>query len=158
MHRRITGNIVGYSGSLDFQCGRNAEVDLTPLATVVSRMLFDLPLALTQHLDASTVDQELQSLCCRLRADRHRKMLLATANGTKGGHGPVQASKLEQALRRAHRLAQGQVEQALDRQAELDRRLAVLWTAAPPAAGTAVPVHVLVQQMSREPRAFSAVL
>lgn len=41
--------------------------------------------------------------------------------------------------------AQGQVEQALNRQAELDRRLAVLRTPAPLAAGTAVPVHVLVQ-------------
>jgi len=108
-------------------------------------MLFGLPLAFTQHLDAGAVDQEVQSLCCRLRADRHRKILLATANGTEVGHLPVQASKLEQALRHAHRLAQGQVEQALDRQAELDRRLAVLRTAAPLAAGTAVPAHVLVQ-------------
>ena len=72
-------------------------------------------------------------------------MLLAPANGTEVGHLPVQASKLEQALRHAHRLAQSQVEQALDRQAELDRRLALLQAAAPLAAGTTVPTHGLVQ-------------
>lgn len=62
----------------------------------------------------------MQSRCRRLHSDRHRKILLAPANGTEVGYLPVQASKLEQALRHAHRLAQGQVEQALDRrQAEL---------------------------------------
>jgi hypothetical protein len=72
-------------------------------------------------------------------------MLLAPANGAKVGHLPVQASELEQALRHAHRLAQGQIEQALDDQAELDRRFAVLRVPAPLATGTAVPAHVLVQ-------------
>jgi hypothetical protein len=94
-------------------------------------MLFGLPLAFTQHLDAGAVDQKVQSRCCRQRADRRRKMLLAPANGTELGHLPVQASKLEQALCHAHRLAQSWVEQALDRQAELGRRLAVLRAAAP---------------------------
>ena len=72
-------------------------------------------------------------------------MLLAPANGAEVGHLPVQASELEQALRHAHRLAQGQIEQALDRQAKLDRRLAVLRATVSLAAGTAVPAHVLVQ-------------
>jgi cytochrome c oxidase subunit 2 len=48
-------------------------------------------------------------------------------------------------LRHAHRLPQGQIEQALDGQAELDRRLAVLRAVAPLAAGLAVPAYVLVQ-------------
>lgn len=64
-------------------------------------------------------------------------MLLAPANGAEVVHLPVQASELEQALRHAHRLEQGQIEQALDGQAELDRRLAVLRAPAPLAAGTA---------------------
>ena len=46
----------------------------------------------------------------------------------------------------AHHLTRGKLEQALDCQAELDRRLAVLLTAALLAACTAVPAHVLVQQ------------
>ena len=103
-HRRITGRVVGYFDSPDFQCGRiNAKVNLAPLATVVGPMLFGLPLAFTRRLDAGAVDQEGQSRCCRLRADRHRKMLLAPANGTGVGHLPVQSSKLEQALVHAHR-------------------------------------------------------
>lgn len=56
----------------------------------------------------------------------------------------VVASMLEKALRHAHRLTQGQTEQALDRQAELDRHLAVHRAAAPLAAGTTVPAHILV--------------
>jgi hypothetical protein len=72
-------------------------------------------------------------------------MLLAPANGAEVRHLSVQAGKLEQALRHAHRLAQGQIEQALDSQAKLDRRLAVLRSTAPLTAGTAVPAHVLVQ-------------
>jgi hypothetical protein len=40
---------------------------------------------------------------------------------------------------------QDQIEQALDGQAELDRRLAVLRAPAPLATGTALPAHVLVQ-------------
>jgi len=55
-----------------------------------------------------------------------------------------QASEPEQALRHAHRLAQGQIEQALDGQAELDRRLAEPRTAALLAARTAVPAHGFV--------------
>jgi len=48
-------------------------------------MLFGLSLAFTQHFDAGAVDQEVQSRCCRLRADRHRKMLPAPANGIEVG-------------------------------------------------------------------------
>jgi hypothetical protein len=72
-------------------------------------------------------------------------MLLAPANGAEVGHLLVQASELEHALRHAHRLAPGQIEQALDGPAELDRRLAVLRAPAPLAAGTAGPAHALVK-------------
>jgi hypothetical protein len=72
-------------------------------------------------------------------------MLLAPANGAEVRHLPVQASEFEQALRHAHRLAQGQIEQALDGPAKVDRRLAVLRGPAPLATGTALPAHVLVQ-------------
>jgi hypothetical protein len=55
-------------------------------------------------------------------------------------------------LRHTHRLAQRQVE------TELDGRIAVVLTAAPFSAGTTVPAHILVSQMSSEPQAFSAAL
>jgi len=85
-------------------------------------------------------------------------MLLATANGSEVGHLPVQAGELEQALRHAHRLALGLAEQAFDRQAEQDRRLAIPRAAAQFAAGTAVRAHVMSSQLSRELRTFIAVL
>jgi uncharacterized protein YfiM (DUF2279 family) len=72
-------------------------------------------------------------------------MLLAPADRAEIGNPPVQPGQLEQALRHAHHLTQGQIEQALDSQAELDRPLAVFRSASPLAAGTAVPTHVLVQ-------------
>jgi hypothetical protein len=110
-YRRIAGGVVGHFNGPDFQRVRvNVKVDLALLATVIGPMFFGLPLAFAQHLDACAVDQEVQSCCRRLRCDRHRKMLLASADGTKVGHLPVQASKPEQALRHAHRLAQGRVE------------------------------------------------
>jgi hypothetical protein len=107
-------------------------------------MLFGLPLTFAQHFDARAVDQEVQPRRRRLRCDRHRKMLLVPANGAEIGYLPVQANELEQASRHAHRLTQGQIEQALDGQAELHRRLAVLGTAAPFAARTAVPAYGFV--------------
>jgi hypothetical protein len=145
-YRCIASGGVGHFNGPDFQRGRvNPKVDLAPLATIVGPVLFSLPLALAQHLDARAVDQEVQSRCRRLHSDRHRKILLTPANGTEVGYLPVQARELEQALWHPHRLAQSQVKQALDGQAELDRRLAVLRATAPLAAGTAVPAHALVE-------------
>jgi len=112
----IAGGIVCHFDGPDFQRSRvNSKVDLAPLATVVGPMLFSFPLAFAQHFDTRAIDQEEQSRCRRLRSDRHRKMLLAPANGAEVGHLPVQAGELEQALRHTHRLTQGQIEQALDR-------------------------------------------
>lgn len=81
----------------------------------------------------------------RLHPDRHRKRLLAPAGGAEVGHLPVQARQLEQALGHAHRLAQRQIGQALDRQTELNCRVPVHGRATPLAAGTTVPAHILVQ-------------
>lgn len=108
-------------------------------------MLLRFPLAFAKHFDARAVDQQVQSRRRRLRANRHRQPLLAPADGAEVRYPPVQAGQLKQALRHAHRLAQRQVEQALDREAELNRRLAVLRASPTLAAGTAVPAHVLVQ-------------
>jgi hypothetical protein len=66
-------------------------------------------------IDTRAVDREVQSRCRRLHSDRYRKMLLATADGTEVGNLLVQISELEQALCHAHRLAQAQIEQALNR-------------------------------------------
>jgi len=147
-HGSIGASLVALSVTqwLDFQRGRvNAQVNLAPLTTVVGTMLFGLPLTFAQLLDAGAVDQQVQSRRRRLCLHRHRKNLLAPADGAEVGHLPVQTRQLEQTLRHAHCLTQRQVEQALNRQTELNRRLAVLRAAVPLVTGTAVPAHVLVQ-------------
>lgn len=77
--------------------------------------------------------------------DRHSKILLPPADGAEIEDLPVQTCQLEQTLRHAHRLAQRQIEQALDGQAELKRRFAILPAAPAFAAGLSVPAHILVQ-------------
>lgn len=72
-------------------------------------------------------------------------MLLTSADGLEVWHLPAQARQLEQTLRHTQCLAHGQIEQALNGQTELTRCVAVHRRAAPLAAGTIVPAHVLVQ-------------
>ncbi len=56
-------------------------------------------------------------------------------------HRPVEASQAPQALCHAHGLTQGQIEQALDAQAELDRLVAERLAAPSLAARLAMPAH-----------------
>lgn len=59
-HGRVASGIVGYFDGADFQGGGiNAQVDLPPLAAIVGTMLFGLPLAFTEHLDAGAVGQQV---------------------------------------------------------------------------------------------------
>lgn len=79
----------------DFQRGRvNAKMDLAPLTTLVGSMLLCLPLAFAEHLDAGTVDQQVQSRRRRLRPDCHCQMLLAPTYRAEVGHLPLQAGSL----------------------------------------------------------------
>jgi hypothetical protein len=63
-----------------------------------------------------TVDQQVQSRCPRVRADRHRQMLLPPTDSAEIGDVPVYAGQLDQALHHIHRVAQRQIEQASDGQ------------------------------------------
>lgn len=59
-HGCIASGVVGYFDGPDFQRGGiNAQVDLAPLAAIVSPMLFGLSLAFAQHLDASAIDKKV---------------------------------------------------------------------------------------------------
>ena len=145
-HRGVAGGVVGHLDRPDLQrIGVNVQVDLAPLTTIIGSMLLRFPLAFAKHLDARAIDQHVQSRGGRPSVNHHRQALPAPADGAEVRHLPVQAGQVEQALRHSHRLAQGQVEQALDRQAELNRCLAVLRDSPAVAAGAAVPAHVLVQ-------------
>jgi len=108
-------------------------------------MFLRLPLAFTEHFDATAVDQKMQACCRCLRFDRYGGMFLTPANGAEIRHLPVQTGQLEQALRHSHCLTQRQIKQALDRQAELNGLIAVLLRASPLATKFAVPAHLRVQ-------------
>jgi len=72
-HRRVAGRIVGHLDGPDFQRSRiDAKMDLAPLTTVVGAVPLRLPFAFAEHLDASAVDQKVQSCRGRLRPDRYR--------------------------------------------------------------------------------------
>lgn len=65
-------------------------------------------------------------------------MLLSPANDAEKGHMPVKAGQLQQALRHSHSSTQRQINQTLDRQAELHSFIAVLLAARTLAGGFAV--------------------
>lgn len=145
-HRRVADGIVSHPDGANFQrCRLNAQVNPTPLTTVVGTMLFGFSLAFAAHLDASAVGKQLQACRCWVCTDRHCQILLAPAGSAEVRHLPFQAGQLEQALRHAPRLPSRQVEQPLNGHAELNCMLTLLPATAPLAAGTAVPAHVLVQ-------------
>ena len=85
-------------------------------------------------------------------------MLLASADGAKIGSPPGLPGQPWQASRHAHRLPQRQTGQALDRQVELNCRLAVFLATAPFTAGAAVPAMSLSSQTSNEPCTFRGAL
>lgn len=79
-HRRIAGGIVRHLNGTDFQ-GRGvyAQMHLAPLPTVVRAMLLRFPFTFAQHLDAGTVDQQVQPCRRCVRRNLHGKILLAAA-------------------------------------------------------------------------------
>ena len=57
----------------------DAQVNLAPLAPVVSTMLLGLPFTFTQHLHAGAVDQQVQAGAVGACRDGHAQGLLAPA-------------------------------------------------------------------------------
>jgi hypothetical protein len=57
-HGRIANRTAGHRNGTDSQgFGIHSDVHLAPLPTIVSTLLFALPLALAQHLNARAIDQ-----------------------------------------------------------------------------------------------------
>lgn len=83
-HRCIASSVIGHLDSTDFQRGGvNPQVDLAPLATIIGPMFLPLPLAFTEHFDASAVDQKMHACRRRVRFNRYGEMLLTPADSTK---------------------------------------------------------------------------
>jgi hypothetical protein len=104
-------------------------------------VLLRLPLAFAQHLDAGAVHQQMQSRRGWHRADGDLQRFLAPADRAVVRRRPVKSSQAQQALRHAHGLAQRQIEEALDAQAELNRLVAERLAAPALPARLAVPIH-----------------
>ena len=70
--RRVADTVVGYFHRPDLERGRvDPEVHLAPLAAIVRAMLFRLPFAFAQHLDARAVHQQMQACRSRRGANGH---------------------------------------------------------------------------------------
>ena len=68
-------------------------------------MLVGVPFAFSFDLDASAINQEVQWAFRAALRDVDRKRPLASADGAKVRHGPVQTRQPQQALDEARRLA-----------------------------------------------------
>jgi len=144
--RRIADAVVGHLHSPDLERGRvDSEVDLAPLAAVIRTMLLRLPFAFAQHLDASAVYQQMQARRGRYCSDGDLQRLLPPADRAVVRHLPSETGQAQQALRHAHGLAQRQIEQAFDAQAELDRLIAKRLAAPAFAARLAMPLHCRIK-------------
>jgi hypothetical protein len=119
--------------------------DFAPLAPVLGTVLFTLPFAFTQELDAGAVDQQIQCRCAGSVRQLNAQVFLAPAHGAEVWHPPVQARQAQQTFDQPQALTQGQSEQAFDAQAELDCRIGEGALTTTFAADSGVPLHVLVQ-------------
>ncbi len=143
---RITDAVVGHLHGSDLERGRvDPKVHLAPLAAILRPVLLRLPLTFAQHLDARAVHQQMQSGRGRYCPDGNLKRLLPPADRAVVRRRPIKSRQAQQALRHAHGLAQRQIEQAFDTQAELDRFVAEHLAAPALATRLAVPVHLRIE-------------
>ena len=90
-------------------------------ASALNAMLSGLPFAIAEELDPGAVHQQVQGAIGAAVGDLDGQCLLTPAQGGVVGHRPVQVRHFEKAGHHPGRLPKRQLEQDLDRQAELDR-------------------------------------
>lgn len=105
-----------------------------------------------QGLFGRCLSQQLKRARAGAVGQLHIQCLLAPTHGAEVGHFPIQLRQPQQPLNQTQTLAQSQVEQALDAQAELDRCRAENLLAPPLVNGQQrVPAHVFVQSDRQRP-------
>jgi hypothetical protein len=114
-------------------------------------MLAGLPFAITEELDAGAVHQQIQGAIGAPIRDLDRQRLLVSAERGVIRHRPVKADHLEQAGHHPGRLPERQLEQDLDCQAELDRRIREDRRATGAAVMPREPGHLMVQPDQQRP-------
>lgn len=84
-------------------------------------MLVPAPFAIARSLDASAVDQQVQCSRTGLARNFNEQGLLPPAQRAEVRHWPIETGHCHQARDHAGGLAQGELEQRLQRQTGLDR-------------------------------------
>ena len=154
-HGRIAHAVVGHLDGPDLQrVGINTQVQLAPLAPVLGPVLLAFPFAFAKERNAGAVHQQFQCGGTGSVGQLYLQSLLASAHGAVVGHPPVQACQMQQAFNHAQALTQGQTEQALDAQTELDGCVGEDVLAPAFAAGWGVPLHAFVQPDCQRPSGF----
>jgi len=120
-------------------------MNLAPLASALDTVFARLPFAIAEELDPGAVHQQVQGAVGTAIWDLDGERLLPTAQGGVVGHRPVQLRQLKQARHHPGRLPERKLEQDLDSQAELDRRIREFGRATGAAVMRREPGHLLVQ-------------
>jgi len=103
------------------------------------------PLPFALDLYARAVDKKVERALKSAIEDVDLQCLMAAAEGAEVRHRPVQSDQPQQALDMAGRLPERHAEQNLNRQAGLDRSIAVVGQPTTLAGGLSAPVHLGIE-------------
>ena len=131
--------------------GIHGQMHLAPLTPALNAVLAGLPFAITEELDAGAVHQQIQGAISAPIRDLDGQRFLPSAQGGVVGHRPIQVRHLEQAGHHPGRLPKRQLEQDLDGQTKLDRRIREHRRATGAAVMRREPDHLLVQPDKQRP-------
>lgn len=125
--------------------GIHGQMDLAPPASALHPMLARPPLSIAEKPDAGAVNQQVQGAIGAPMRHLDGERLLPTAQGRVVGHRPVHTGQLQQAGNHPGRLSERQLEQDLDGQPKLDRRIREQRGATEATVMRREPGHLLVQ-------------
>lgn len=131
--------------------GIHSQMDLAPLATALNTVLAGLPFTVTKELNPGAVHEQIERPIGAPIRDLDGQRLLPSAKRRVIRHLPIQTRHLEQAGHHPGRLPEWQLEQHLERQAELDRGVRKdLWPPWP-SLKWREPGHILIQPDQQRP-------
>ena len=131
--------------------GIHRQMDLAPLATTLNTVLAGLPFTVTEELDPGAVHQQVQRPIGTTIGYLHLEGLLPAAQRRVVWNGPVQPCQTQEARDHPGCLPERQLEQNLERQAELDRGIRKDRRASWASLMRRVPGHLLVQPDQQRP-------
>ena len=131
--------------------GIHRQMNLAPLATALNTVLAGLPFSVTEELDPGAVHEQIERPIGAPIRNLDGQRLFPSAQRRVVRHRPFQTRHLEQAGYHPGRLPARQLEQHLDRQAELDRRARKDRRSPRSALMRREPGHALVQPDHQRP-------